>query len=500
MHLLGIDVGTSSVKCVIVDEDLNVVSSSSEEIKLYTPKPQYYEQLPEDWWHVACKGIKAALHIGKIPPGEIVGIGFSGQMHGLVPLDNACNVLRPAILWNDLRTVHECDEILRRFDDIDELLDCTNNYILPGYTIPKIIWLKNHEPEIFEKLDAFVLPKDYIRYKLTGEIATDVTDASGTGIFDVKNQCWSSKMAAKLGIDEHIFPKVYDSDDVTGVVTKQAAAASGLEAGTLVFGGAGDGVCQSTGMGVVNEDVLGVIVGTSGVVSSVQQNFSRNENGKLQYFCNCVKGEWITLGCQLNSGASVDWLNKKILNNGSDFTKLNELAEGSSAGAGDLLFLPYLGGERCPYNDATARGVFFGLTYDSDLGDMARATMEGVTFGLKQIFDLIKSCNTNFTPSYVISSGGSSNSQIWLQIQADIFGLPIKTVKGSAKGGAYGAALIAGVGKGIWKDLKETTAGFVFESVTVPSRQSARYNELYPVFCNLYENIKGSFGELSKLK
>jgi xylulokinase len=499
MILLGIDIGTSSVKCMLIDGDMAVIGDASASVELIAPQPLYTEQRPEDWWDAVLTALRKVEAEGNICLQDVVGVALCGQMHGLVPIDCEGNTIRPAILWNDLRTVEECREIIGRVGGVDELVQRTNNTVLPGYTIPKILWLKNHEPENYRHLARFVMPKDYIGYRLTGELYTDVSDASGTGVFDVRYKRWATGIIDSIGIDRRIFPEVRESAEIAGYVTVAAAASTGLRAGIPVFAGAGDGVCQSAGMGVVDGDVLGVVIGTSGVVSAVQKTFSINTGGRLQYFCNCVPGEWITIGCQLSSGASIQWANQKILRGPQDFSLFNNLAAQARAGSGGVIYLPYIGGERCPYNDANARGVYFGFTAELGLPEIARATMEGVTFGLYQIYRLTTSCNPSFSPRYCVTSGGAVKSPLWRQILADIFNLPVKTLKGATGGGAFGAAVIAGIGLGIWGSMREALSHAAVGAYTEPSNDNMIYRELFKVYDSLYGNLQDSFAALSAL-
>jgi len=432
-YLMGIDVGTSGVKCLIIDEEGKVIRSVTKSYPLYTPKPAWSEQEPADWW----KGTKDAFKelLDGVEKENLVAIGLSGQMHGLVALDKDNQVVRNAILWNDQRTGEECEEIIKAAGGLDGLVGYTNNTMLTGFTGGKLLWVKKHEPESFARIAKFVMPKDYIRYCLTGEIATDASEASGTGL-----------LIEKLGFDLSIFPKVYESDEVTGHVTAQAAAETGIPEGLPVYGGGGDAVIQNTGMGIIKEGTLGVVMGTSGVVATAMNSFGKNEGGKLQFFCNNAAGKYMAFGCQLSCAGSMEWYkNTFYAESAEPFKEINEGAEASSIGSNGIIFLPYLSGERCPYPDPDARGVFYGLSLLSNKGDMARAVMEGVTFGLYQMYELILNTNPDLEIKEVILSGGGANSKLWKQIVADIFNLPVKILAGAAEGGAYGGALVAGI-------------------------------------------------------
>ncbi len=498
-YIAGIDVGTSGVKCIVINEKGAVISSCTKSYPLYTPKAGYAEQNPKDWWEGTVNAIKEAVSKSGVDKKLIVGVGFSGQMHGLVMLDKNNEVIRPAILWNDQRTEKECEDVIFAAGGLQGLLGFTNNTMLTGFTGGKILWVKNNEPENFSKMDSFMMPKDYIRYKMTGEKATDASDASGTGLFDVKERKWSVGLINKLGLDIGIFPKCYESSDMAGKITGEVAELTGLNPGTPVFAGGGDAVIQTTGMGIVKEGTIGLIIGTSGVVSMALDSFGENVGGKLQFFCNNDKNKWQAFGCQLSSGGSLEWFKNTMYDGDNPFKEINEQVTQSPPGAKGLLFLPYLTGERCPHADPDARGVFFGLSLLHEKGDMTRAVMEGVTFGLREMYELICQAKPDLKPREVISSGGASKSAVWRQIQADIFNLPVKTLTGAAEGGAYGAAVVAGVGSGIWKDIEQAAECLKEETVTEPIQSNVdRYNKLFEVYQDLYVALRSSFKKLRK--
>jgi xylulokinase len=496
-YVAGIDVGTSGVKCIIIDESGKVLSSCTENYPLYTPQAGWSEQKPEEWWEATRKAMKDAVAKSGVDSKAVVGLGFSGQMHGLVMLDKQDNVIRPAILWNDQRTEAECTEIIRAAGGLDGLLGYTNNTMLTGFTGGKILWVKKNEPANYAKMDSFLMPKDYIRFRLTGEKATEVSDASGTGLFDVEKRKWSDPLIELLGYPKSIFPKCYESDEVAGRITARAAQETGLAEGMPVYAGGGDAVIQTTGMGIVKEGTIGIIIGTSGIVSMSLDSFGKNEGGKLQFFCNNDKNKWQAFGCQLSSGGSLEWFKNAMYEEEVSMKQIDRQAIASPAGAKNLLFLPYLTGERCPHPDPYAKGVFFGLTLLHNKGDMARAVMEGVTFGLREMFELILKSNPKLKPREVISSGGGSRSPLWRQIQADIFDLPVKTLTGAAEGGAYGAAIVAGVGAGIWENIEKAAEVLKVETTTEPIKENAAvYRRLFGIYQELYEDLKERFVEL----
>ncbi len=495
-YIAGIDVGTTGVKCIVIGQDGSMKSSHTENYPCYIPKPGWSEQDPEDWSKATQKAMRTAVEKSSVDKKDIAALGFSGQMHGLVALDRNDEVVRPAILWNDQRNEKECAEIITAAGGLEKLLDMTNNTMLTGYTGGKIQWLKKNEPENYKKMRSFLMPKDYVRFQITGEKATEVSDASGTGLFDVRQRTWNDELIGKLGFDKDIFPKVYESDEAAGYVAKDADI--GLEAGTPVYAGGGDAVIQTTGMGIVKEGTIGLIIGTSGIVSMSLDNFGRNTDGMLQYFCNNDKNKWQAFGCQLSSGGSMEWLKDTLYEGPDPFKDINEQAEASIPGSNSLIFLPYLTGERCPYADPHAKGVFFGLTRTHGKRDIARSVMEGVTFGLKDIYELILKANPAMAPKEVISSGGASKSALWRQIQADIFGLPVKTLTGAAEGGAYGAAVVAGVGAGLWRSIEHAAEFLREETVTKPKEENVKvYERLHRVYQDLYGDLKERFRELS---
>ncbi len=418
-------------------------------------------------------------------------------MHGLVALDKDDQVLRRAILWNDQRTSEECDDIIRAAGGLEGLLSYTNNTMLTGFTGGKLLWVRKNEPEVFNRIASFFMPKDYIRFMITGEKATDVSDASGTGLYDVKNRRWSDSLIRLLGFDRALFPKAVESDEIAGYVTKRAAEETGLAEGMPVYAGGGDAVIQTTGMGIVREGTIGLIIGTSGIVSMALDSFSKNEGGNLQFFCNNDRRKWQAFGCQLSSGGSVEWFKDTMYEGEGAFKTLDAQAAQSPAGANNLIFLPYLTGERCPHADPYARGVFFGLSNAHVKGDMARAVMEGVTFGLKEIYELILKGNKDLKPIDVISSGGGSRSAVWRQIQADVFGLPVKTLTGAAEGGAYGGAVVAGVGAGIFESIETAAENLKVETVTEPISENVRkLQKPYDIYRGLYTDLKERFKSL----
>jgi len=496
-YVAGFDVGTSGVKCILVGEDGSVAVSKTQEYPISNPEEGWSEQDPAYWWAGTYKAMKQAVQQSGVKAEDIVGASLSGQMHGLVALDADDKVIRPAILWNDQRTEQECEEIIAAAGGLEGLLSYTNNTMLTGFTGGKIVWMKKNEPDNYARMKSFFMPKDYIRFLLTGQKFTDVSDGAGTGLFDVEKRKFNFELIELLGLEKNIFPAVLESDEQAGSITRQAAALTGLPEGLPVYAGGGDAVIQTTGMGIVKEGTIGFIIGTSGIVSMALDGFGKNAGGKVQFFCNNDKNKWQAFGCQLASGGSLEWFKNTLSDKNDPFKEINEGAEASTVGANGVIFLPYLTGERCPHSDPHARGVFFGLSVTTTKGDMSRAVMEGVTFGLREIYELILSSKPGISPSDVVTSGGGSKSKVWRQIQADIMGLPVKTLTGAAEGGAYGAAVVAGVGAGIWDSIEQASEMLAVETITQPIPENVKeYNRIFKVYSGLYQDLKLRFREL----
>lgn len=503
--LLGIDVSTTGAKALIVNERGDVIASATEEYPLYTPRPLWSEQNPEDWWQGARQAIRRALAAPGVSADEIAGIGLTGQMHGLVLLDRDGRVLRPAILWNDQRTAAQCAEITAWAGGLEGTVALTGNAVLPGFTAPKIVWVRENEPEIYEQVAHFLLPKDYLRYRLTGEYATEVSDASGTALFDVGNRRWSARMAELLQLPGAWFPSCAESHVVTGRISRAAAEVTGLRAGTPVVGGGGDQAAQAVGSGIVRPGIISVTSGTSGVVFAHQARYGVEPQGRLHVFCHAAPDAWHAMGVMLAAGGAFRWFRdalgslEKLMageTGGDPYDLLTQAAAHVEPGAEGLLFLPYLSGERCPYPDPNARGAFVGLTLRHSKRHMTRAVLEGVSFGLRDSLELIKGLGVPI--EQVRASGGGARSPLWRQIQADVFGAELVLIN-ITEGAAFGAALLAGVGAGVYKDVREA----VDASVRVVSRTQpqpdavAAYDKLYPLYRGLYPALKPTFDALA---
>ena len=498
MNFMGVDLGTSSVKIIVMDESGQVTASISKEYNVSYPKIGWAEQNPEDWWNATRDGIRDLLRVSNIDGTTVNGIGFSGQMHGLVLLDRDGIVLRPAILWCDQRTQEECDYLNNEIGR-DKISQYTGNMALTGFTAPKLLWVKKHEKEIFARVAHVLLPKDYIRYKLTGVYATDVSDASGMLMLDVKERKWSREMLAILDIKEEWLPRVYESFEVTGRLTKEAAECTGLTEETVVVGGAGDQSAGAVGTGVVENGILSVALGTSGVVFANSDNYEVDEANRLHSFCHS-NGRWHQMGVMLSAASCLKWwvedINKDV--EGDAFEKLLSEAGEAPVGSRGLVFLPYLMGERTPYNNPDARGVFLGLNITSSRGDMTRSVLEGVCFGLRDSLEILKSLKIPVEAVRV--SGGGSASPLWRQILADVFGVKVQIVN-SKEGPAYGAAILAAVGCGLYRTVDEACKKLIKVKAAVDPipENILEYDKVYRIYTGLYPILKDSFKKMSDL-
>jgi xylulokinase len=466
--LVGLDVGTTGVKALAVSPDGEVLARAERGYDLSSPHPGWSEQDPEDWWRAA----QDALGALDVP--EIAGIGFSGQMHGLVVLDAEDRLLRPAILWNDQRTAAECAEIEDRVG-FERLLALTGNRALTGFTAPKLLWLARHEPEVYAQIAHALLPKDYVRFRLTGERATDVADASGTLLLDVPHRRWSQEVLAALDLPAEWLPRVLESPDVSGET----------EEGVPVAAGAGDQAAGALGVGVDRPGPVSVVLGTSGVVFAALPRFETDEQGRVHAFCHAVPGGWHAMGVMLSAAGSLRWLGD-VAAPGGDYGALIGEAERWEPGVEGLTFLPYLSGERTPHADPHARGAFVGLTQRHDRGALARAVLEGVAFGLRDSLELLAAIGVQAEVGR--ASGGGSRSSLWLRIVASVLGLPLEKTA-VEEGAAYGAALLGGVAGGIFADVHEAVAACVktvetlepeAEWVDVYASRYERFRALYP--------------------
>ena len=504
-YLLGIDVSTTGAKALLIDERGDVIASHTTEYPLSTPKPLWSEQDPADWWQGTCTSIRAVLSKANLSGEDVSAAGLTGQMHGLVMLDRSDQVLRPAILWNDQRTGPQCAWITEKVGGLDRLLQLTGNQVLPGFTAPKIVWVRDNEPDVYDRTTHILLPKDYVRFCLTGEFATEVSDASGMSLLDVANRRWSKEMLDALEIPIGWLPTCTESDQVSGRINQSAAQITGLKAGTPVVGGGGDQAAQAVGSGIVKAGVISVTSGTSGVVFAHSDKYAFEAQGRLHAFCHAVPGKWHFMGVMLSAGGSFRWLRDSIgdlektvarLTGDDPYDLLTREAALAPTGSEGLIFLPYLTGERTPYPDPNARGAFVGLTVRHGKSHLVRAVLEGVSFGLRDSLEMIKGLGAPL--EQVRASGGGARSPIWRQIQADVFGAELVLVN-VTEGAAYGAALLAGVGTGAYQSVDEAVAATVrITDRTAPiSGHVKQYEKLYPIYRGLYPALKDSFHVLA---
>jgi xylulokinase len=489
---LGLDVGTSGTKAVLIDSDGALRASVSEGYPLHIPRPLWSEQEPDDWWQAATSAIRRAVDEAKVEPTDVAAVGLTGQMHGLVLLDGAGQVIRRAILWNDQRTAAQCERITNQIGP-DELLRRLGNPVLPGFTAPKIAWVRDEEPEAFARARHVLLPKDFVRFKLTGEHACDVSDASGTALFNVRERKWDTELLDELDIPRAWMPSVFESPEVSAVISSEGSVATGLAAGTPVIAGAGDQAAQAVGSGIVDEGTISVTLGTSGVVFAASDEYRVEPEGRLHAFCHAVPGKWHLMGVMLSAAGSFEWFASKLGDpeDPDNYEKLTREAATVPAGSEQLIFLPYLSGERTPHADPSARGVFFGLTLAHSKAHMTRSVLEGVSFGLTDSLTLMR--NLGIDADDLRISGGGARSGLWLQILANCFGTPVRAVN-PGEGAAFGAALLSAVGGGAFSSVEEAgrqirpKGDLVYpnDDADEYARAYARFRALYPAVKSLY--------------
>lgn len=496
MFWLGIDIGTGGSRALLIDDKGRVRHSFTaphEDMRM--ERPMWAEQRPENWWDAAQAAIRGVLAEAKVTGKDVAGIGLSGQMHGLTLLDEADNVIRPALIWCDQRSQAQVDWI-NSTAGRQMMLDCTANPVLTGFTLPKLLWVRDNEPRAYERIKHVLLPKDYVRFQLTGEYASDVSDASGTAMFDVVRRRWSQALTAKLDIDRTILPYVYESADVSGRVSERAAASTGLEPGTPVMGGAGDQAASAVGNGIVEPGVVSCTIGTSGVVFAHTQKPAYDPEGRVHTFCHAVPGAWHVMGVTQGAGLSLQWFRNQ-LTPGADYDALTAEAATSSCCAQGLYWLPYLMGERTPHLDAYARGGWIGLTAKHTRADLIRALIEGVSFSQKDCLDIIE--HMGVPVESVRVSGGGARSAFWRQMLADVFAKPVVTLE-TQEGSAYGAALLALVGTRAYATVPEACRAVVRETGRVESRayEAQHYARGHQVYKALYPALKPIYGLIHK--
>lgn len=487
---LGIDTSTTSTKTIAIDQEGKILAVSSSGYSFETPFPLWSEQDPHLWWHATKLSIRACMTKAAVTPSQVKGIGLTGQMHGLVILDEKGEILRPAILWNDQRTQKQCDEI-RELIGKEEFIRITGNDALTGFTAPKILWVKEEEPAIFKKINHILLPKDYIRLRLTGEYAMDRAGGSGTVLFDLAHRDWSPDLIKTMGFNPAWFPPTFEGTQLTGTLTKQAAEEVGLVEGIPVFGGGGDQAASAVGTGAVREGILSLSLGTSGVVfATVDTPFIESE-GRLHAFCHAIPGKWHLMGVMLSAAGSLRWF-KDTFRDRSNFDDLLAGTRGIMPGSDGLIFLPYLTGERTPYPDPLARGAFTGITVRHTIHHFTRAVLEGVAFGLRDSYELMKEAGLK-NMEQVRITGGGAKSLIWRQIIADIFNAEIVSIN-SEEGAAFGAALLAATGAGSFASVEQACSSTI--SITervIPGQDVDRYQKIYAEYRSLYPALKDAF-------
>jgi len=482
--VLGLDVSTTATKAVLQDAEGTVLAVGASAYPYETPHPLWSEQDPALWWDASGVAVRAALGAAEVDGAAVAAVGLTGQMHGLVALDTRDEVLRPAILWNDQRTAAECDAI-REIVGRRRLIATTGNDALPGFTAPKLLWLRRHEPEVWAAIAHVLLPKDLVRLRLTGEHAVDRADGSGTMLFDLASRDWSTEIVGELGIQRRWLPQTFEGPMVTGTITEAAASATGLRAGTPVIAGGGDQAAAAIGVGSVAPGVSSVSLGTSGVMFTTTEGPTIEPEGRLHAFCHAVPDRWHLMGVMLSAAGSLRWY-RDTLAPGVAFEELVEEAAQAPPGSDGLLFLPYLTGERTPYPDPLARGAFVGLTVHHGRAHLTRAVLEGVAFGLRDSLELMLAAGLPH-PTEIRATGGGIRSALWRQILADVLSAAIVTTTG-AEGAAQGAATLASVGAGWFETVQDACRALVRTGETTPpseatgayTRAYARYRELYP--------------------
>jgi xylulokinase len=492
MYWLGIDVGTGGTRALLVDERGKVrhaCTAPHEDMRM--ERPLWAEQRPENWWEAAQRSVQGVLAQAKVPGTDIHGIGLSGQMHGLVILDESDRVIRPALIWCDQRSQAQVDAINEAVGK-EMVLASTANPVLTGFTLPKLLWVRDHEPALFARVRKVLLPKDYVRFRLTGEYASDVSDASGTALFDVVRRRWSYELAGRLAVDREILPPVEESTAVTGKVTEAAAGATGLAPGTPVVAGAGDQAASAIGNGIVEPGLVSCTIGTSGVVFAHMASPAYDPAGRVHTFCHAVAGAWHVMGVTQGAGLSLQWFRNQLAG-GAEYDALTVEAAQAPAGSKGLVWLPYLMGERTPHLDALARGGWIGLTAGHNRADLIRSLLEGVSYSQKDCLEIIE--RMGVPVSSVRLSGGGARSPFWRQILADIFAKPVSVLE-TQEGSAYGAALLALAGTGGFRSIRELCREAIHEVESVEPRPAEQeiyalghkaYQSLYPALRGFYQ-------------
>ena len=498
MYWLGIDIGTGGSRALLVDEKGKVkagFTAPHEEMRM--EKPLWAEQRPEDWWGAARKAIQGVMAEAKVTGKNIKGVGLSGQMHGLVLLDESNAVIRPALIWCDQRSQAQVDFINQRIGR-SNVVAFTANPVLTGFTLPKLLWVRDNEPAAFARVRKVLLPKDYVRFQLTSEYATEVSDASGTALFDVVMRRWSNQMVDRLGLDRAILPKVYESSDITGQITAEAAALTGLIEGTPVAGGGGDQASSAVGNGIVEPGIVSCTLGTSGVVFAHMEKATYDPQGRVHTFCHAVRDAWHVMGVTQGAGLSLQWFRNQLAP-GAEYDALTAEAAGAPAGSHGLFWLPYMMGERTPHLDSTARGGWVGVTAKHTRAELVRSLLEGVSYSQKDCLDIIEQLGV--AVESVRASGGGARSTFWRQLLADIFSKRVVTLA-SQEGSAYGAAILAMTGTGAYGSVPEACRAVIceVESVLPRPHESQLYRRGHEVYRTLYPSLRPIYGLIENLK
>ncbi|HMP02378.1 MAG TPA: xylulokinase [Gemmatales bacterium] len=504
---LGIDLGTTGTKALLCQADGTVLATATAEHPSLHPRPGWSEQRPEDWWESAVAAVQAVMARAGSQARPVRAIGLSGQMHGSVFLDSGHRVLRPALLWNDQRTAAECAEIEAAAGGRAALIQMVSNPAFTGFTAPKILWVRRHEPGVAEQIRHVLLPKDYLRLRLTGERATDVSDASGTLLLDVTHRRWCRPLLSKLGIDANWMPTCVESDEITGKLTPTAAAALGLEAGIPVVGGAGDQAAGAVGNGIVRHGIISATIGTSGVVFAHADQPQTHPDGRVHTMCHAVRGAWHLMGVILAAGGSLRWVRDQLgqpevaAAQGQDqdpYDLMLAVADSAPPGSEGLFFLPYLTGERHPHSDPHASGAFVGLTVRHTRAHLLRAVVEGITFAMNDCLAVIRDLGVE--ASEIRLSGGGARNPLWRQWQADIYGQKVALIN-AQEGPAFGAAILAMVGAGAYQNVPEACAATIrtVESLAPQPERQALYARWQQQFQRLYPSLASEFPRLAQL-
>ena len=504
-HFIGIDIGTSGARALLCDGSGKVVATATSDYPCHAPRPGWSEQDAGDWWQATVATVRAVLSESGLSASDVGGVGLSGQMHGSVFLDDRNAVLRRAILWNDQRTFRECAEILESAGSREKLLSMVSNPPFPGFTAPKILWFRKNEPDLYRRCTKVLLPKDYVRFRMTGDYATDLSDASGMLLVDVRRRRWSEELLRILDIPLDMLPRLYESEDVTGTIGRGPADELGLAPGTPVVGGAGDQAAGAVGTGVVTSGVVTSTIGTSGVLFAHSDVLPEDTQGRLHTFCHAVRGTWHAMGAVLCAGGSLSWFGDALAEGagpaaGGDpsnvYDRLSESAATAQPGSEGLLFLPYLTGERIPHDDPHARGAWIGITPRHTWAHLVRSIMEGAVYAMRDSLEIMRAIHIPIRE--IRLCGGGAKSPVWRQIQADIYGQPVHTLN-IDQGPAFGVALLAAVAGGAFGSIQEACDS----AITITGRTDpipahvAVYDEFYPAFRDLYTSLKANFRQIA---